>query len=154
MKEETGKPRMYGSAWHRVPEDPTRCVQGIWQGISSGSEQCSNKRGKGPDGLYCGMHDPDARAEKQRKRDELRAAERKLQHERNPLTIARRENEKLRAALEPFARFAEMFEEARALQAGQVPTEPDAEWYVRDTRGGTYVLRVGMFYDAKKAMEK
>ena len=81
-------------------------------------------------------------------------AERKLRMEAHPLTIAQRENEKLRAALEPFARFAEMFEAERKKYMPTIPTEHDAEWYQRDTQGGTFVLRVGMFYDAKKAMEK
>jgi hypothetical protein len=147
-------PRRYGSAFRGSAEDPARCIEGIWHDFSRGTVQCRHARGKGPGGLYCGIHDPDARAEKQRKRDALREAERKLRMEAHPLTIARRENEKLRAALEPFARFAEMFEQARALGVGQIPTEHDAEWYQRDTQGGTFVLRVGMFYDAKKALQK
>lgn len=149
MAEETGKPRTYGRD-HVKKEDPARCVEAVWNKAGWYHHQCTNKRGKGPGGLYCGTHDPERIAAKNAER----AAKYKAKMDQHPLAIARRENEKLRAALEPFARFAEMFEEARALQAGQVPTEPDAEWYARDTRGGTYVLRVGMFYDAKKAMEK
>ena len=34
-----------------IPYDPTRCVYEIWSG-----DQCPRRSGKGPDGLYCGIH--------------------------------------------------------------------------------------------------
>jgi hypothetical protein len=36
-------------------EDPTRCIAIIWDRFVIGA-QCGFKRGKGPDGLYCGIH--------------------------------------------------------------------------------------------------
>jgi len=38
-------------------EDPSRCVEEVWP--SDGrwiAHQCGHKRGKGPGGLYCGVH--------------------------------------------------------------------------------------------------
>lgn len=101
------KARKYGNRWNPIEEDPARCVAGIWNRYSQTRFQCSSKRGNGPDGLYCGTHDPDRRAEKQRKRDALREAERKLRMEHNPLTVAQKRIEvletevaRLRAELE------------------------------------------------------
>ena len=34
-----------------IPYDPTKCVYEIWSG-----DQCIRRNGKGPDGLYCGIH--------------------------------------------------------------------------------------------------
>lgn len=39
------------------PEDQTKCVEEIWNGPRGmTSSQCSRKRGKGPDGLWCKQH--------------------------------------------------------------------------------------------------
>lgn len=49
--------RRYGS-WAGNPkgdrEDPERCIVEVGDGYLFG--QCSFRRGKGPDGLYCGIH--------------------------------------------------------------------------------------------------
>ena len=54
-------PRIYGR-WagnkKGYPEDPAKCIESVTDGFNSG--QCTRKRGKGPDGLYCGQHNPDA----------------------------------------------------------------------------------------------
>ena len=39
---------------HGQPENKTRCVAEVPYGWLF--RQCSRKRGKGPDGLYCGIH--------------------------------------------------------------------------------------------------
>lgn len=39
-----------------VPEDPARCIAGVWNQFMPGFPQCSNRRGKGPHGRYCGTH--------------------------------------------------------------------------------------------------
>jgi hypothetical protein len=49
--------RRYG-VWGGCPmgqaEDPTSCIEEVW---SPGyPQQCSRKRGHGPDGLYCKQH--------------------------------------------------------------------------------------------------
>lgn len=89
------KPRTYGNRWSPVAEDPARCVESVWCDTRRAHFQCDNKRGKGTGGLYCGTHDPERRAEKQRKREALREAERKLRIESDPLTIARKRIEAL-----------------------------------------------------------
>lgn len=54
--------RRYG-VWAGMPEgakeDKTRCIEEVWGG-GRGMDlyQCSKKRGHGPEGLYCGIHDP------------------------------------------------------------------------------------------------
>lgn len=62
------------------------------------------------------------------------------------------ERDRLKAALEPFARFAKMFAEAREHKQGHVPVEPNAEWYARETKQGVYVLTPGMFDEALRAL--
>ncbi len=52
--------RRYG-AWAGQPkghkEDPARCIVEVPDGGTSCTfHQCNNKRGKGPDGLYCTQH--------------------------------------------------------------------------------------------------
>ena len=50
-----------------TPEDPMRCVEGIWE--RAVERQCTRKRGHGPDGEYCRQHtDALARREAARKR--------------------------------------------------------------------------------------
>ena len=39
-----------------VPEDPERCIEGVWETGGWGCYQCSRKRGHGPDGCYCRQH--------------------------------------------------------------------------------------------------
>lgn len=40
-----------------TPEDAGRCIAEVAEGgLSCLFYQCSKKRGKGPDGLYCGLH--------------------------------------------------------------------------------------------------
>lgn len=55
-KEEAAKYR-YGT-WSGCPDgyayEPARCAAEIYGNIRYG--QCTNKPGKGPDGLYCGIH--------------------------------------------------------------------------------------------------
>lgn len=39
------------------PEDPTRCVEEVWNGPRGmTASQCSRKRGFGPDGEWCKQH--------------------------------------------------------------------------------------------------
>lgn len=50
----------YG-AWAGNPEgrpyNPTRCAYPVWGGNRGMMEyQCTNKNGKGKDGLFCGIH--------------------------------------------------------------------------------------------------
>lgn len=58
-KEEAGAHR-YGT-WAGNPRgvkyDPAKCAAEVYN-LSGGfrSSQCSKKNGKGPDGLYCGIH--------------------------------------------------------------------------------------------------
>lgn len=48
-------------------EDPARCVAEVREsGRWPHYHQCSNKRGHGPDGLYCRTHDPEGAAKKAR----------------------------------------------------------------------------------------
>ena len=63
---------------------------------------------------------------------------------------AEAERDRLKAALEPFARFAKMFDTARALPRSDFPT--NGEWYVRDDSAGRHVLTVEMFDEARKAL--
>lgn len=65
---------------------------------------------------------------------------------------AEAERDRLKAALQPFARFAKMFAEAREHRQGHVPVEPNAEWYARETKQGTYILTPGMFDEALSAL--
>jgi len=54
------KERTYG-LFNKVPEDKTRCIKSIHGGERWPSfHQCRRKRGYGPDGLYCKIHDPEA----------------------------------------------------------------------------------------------
>lgn len=53
-------PRIYGQ-WagnsRGNPEDTANCVQAVWnQARGMISNQCSRKRGFGPEGLYCKQH--------------------------------------------------------------------------------------------------
>ncbi len=59
--------RRYGQ-WARnekgYPEDTTRCIKEVHeQGRGGGFYQCQNKRGYGPDGLYCKKHIPQSSKE-------------------------------------------------------------------------------------------
>lgn len=51
--------RRYGS-WAGDPdgkkECPDRCIAEVAEGRSALFYQCQKPRGKGPDGLYCGVH--------------------------------------------------------------------------------------------------
>lgn len=50
------------------PEDVRRCIAVVHHGnFSPGGAQCSHKRGQGPDGLYCGTHNPEKVAERRAK---------------------------------------------------------------------------------------
>ncbi len=47
--------RTYGQ--YKIPEDPMRCVKGLtYGGRLIFPVQCGNKRGHGPNGLYCRQH--------------------------------------------------------------------------------------------------
>lgn len=49
--------RTWAGSPEGTPEDVTRCVVSVPDGGRSCLfHQCSNKRGKGPHGLYCGVH--------------------------------------------------------------------------------------------------
>lgn len=52
------KERIYGQ-WAGNPkgnkEDADRCIAQVC-GLAAIFSQCRNRRGKGPDGLYCGLH--------------------------------------------------------------------------------------------------
>lgn len=96
MTDEAGKARTYGGRAYVKKEDPARCVEAVWNNTGWYHHQCPNKRGKGPGGLYCGTHDPERIAAKNAER----AAKYKAKMDQHPLAIARRENEKLRAALQ------------------------------------------------------
>lgn len=53
--------RRYGYRWGRQTEDTSRCIVSVHSRERGGaSRQCDNKRGHGPDGLYCKTHDPKA----------------------------------------------------------------------------------------------
>ena len=43
-----------GAIGQGLPENPDRCVAMVYRGYSIG--QCRNKRGFGPDKLYCHQH--------------------------------------------------------------------------------------------------
>jgi hypothetical protein len=61
---------MYGGRINQKREDPTRCVEAIWDDVGRGHYQCRNKRKEGPGLEYCGVHNPDkiaAREEARRK---------------------------------------------------------------------------------------
>ena len=66
----TTKPRRYGQ-WagspEGSPEDPTLCIEEVSRGFFF--HQCSRKRGKGPDGLYCTQHVPETVAAKREARN-------------------------------------------------------------------------------------
>lgn len=66
---ETRKPHTYGSGIEKRAEDPALCIQGVHQQHSWGVFQCKRKRGRGPDGLYCKQHDPEARKARQTVKD-------------------------------------------------------------------------------------
>jgi hypothetical protein len=54
------KPRMYGRGplmLHK--EDPTRCIEEVYDDFSRASFQCRNRRKEGPGLKYCGKHNPD-----------------------------------------------------------------------------------------------
>lgn len=76
--------RRYG-CWGGNPEgtkeDLTRCVESVI-GNERGSipRQCSRKRGHGPDGLYCKIHDPAFIAEKDKKEQRKWDLERELSY--------------------------------------------------------------------------
>lgn len=88
------KPRTYGPGYRPVPEDPARCVESVFDNF--GNHQCRNKRGKGPDGLHCGVHDPEAVAAKAAKQSK-RWAEKIAQR---PETILRNKVDALKAVLQ------------------------------------------------------
>lgn len=48
-------------------EDKTRCISVVWDKRAPISSQCSFKRGKGPDGLYCTRHGQMATERQERK---------------------------------------------------------------------------------------
>jgi hypothetical protein len=50
---------MYGGRINQKREDPTRCVEAIWDDVGRGHYQCRNKRKEGPGLEYCGVHNPD-----------------------------------------------------------------------------------------------
>ncbi len=50
---------MYGGRIYQKKEDPTRCVEAIWDDVGRGHYQCKNKRKEGPGLEYCGIHNPD-----------------------------------------------------------------------------------------------
>lgn len=97
MSEDVHAPRTYGGRFFQTMEDKARCVEGVFCDKRRARFQCTRKRGKGPGGLYCGIHNPEARAEKQRLRDAAREAERRWQTDNSPLTIALRRAEKAEA---------------------------------------------------------
>lgn len=45
----SGNPKGY-------PEDPSRCIEGVYGDRSMIESQCKKKRGHGPDGCYCKQH--------------------------------------------------------------------------------------------------
>ncbi len=64
-------PKYYGFAWAQRRPDITRCIKSVHDvGRSVGFHQCNRKRGFGPEGLYCAIHDP----EKVKARDDSRQA--------------------------------------------------------------------------------
>lgn len=49
--------RVWAGSPKGSPEDPKRCIAAVADGGRSCLfHQCSNKRGKGPEGNYCGLH--------------------------------------------------------------------------------------------------
>jgi len=76
------KKQMYGRVFGKnTPYKPGKCVYGVFKDYRT--EQCSHKNGKGPGGLYCGIHDPIAR----KKKDDERYA--KYTEQLNAQTAAR-----------------------------------------------------------------
>ena len=48
---------IYGVHWCEKVENTSRCIEQIWpQERGAMPYQCKHKRGKGPDGLFCGIH--------------------------------------------------------------------------------------------------
>ena len=79
------EPRIYG-AWagrpNGTPEDKRCCIFEVWPNERGPIPyQCNRKRGHGPEGLYCGQHDPAevARREKARTAKYKAESSRRLQ---------------------------------------------------------------------------
>ncbi len=63
-------PEYYGFAWAKRPPNPKRCIVSVHDtGRSVGFHQCEKKRGYGPEGLYCSVHNPVKVAERDAKRN-------------------------------------------------------------------------------------
>lgn len=76
----TEKLRVYG-AWggnpKGQPEDKTRCIKSVHPPHRGAiAKQCSNRRGFGPSGEYCRIHDPEAVRARNQTREAKYAAER------------------------------------------------------------------------------
>ena len=67
-----------------LAEDKDRCVESIWHNHSPGGygDQCSRKRGYGPNGEFCKQHDPGAIAKKKADCERRWALDRKAEDER------------------------------------------------------------------------
>ena len=61
-----------------APEDITRCIESVYRNHLS--HQCERKRGKGPGGLYCGVHNPEAAKKRQERSDAAYKAKRDRQN--------------------------------------------------------------------------
>lgn len=88
MKPANGK---YGSRTNRQEEDPTRCVEAIWDSWSQGNFQCKNKRKEGPGLEYCGIHNPD----KIKARDEAKRKKYEAAREQRWDVVLRREHKQM-----------------------------------------------------------
>ena len=58
------------------PYDPSRCAAEVCPNDRAPIPyQCHKKPGKGPDGLFCATHDPDAKARRRKKQEDKFEAE-------------------------------------------------------------------------------
>jgi hypothetical protein len=95
--DENGK-RWYGVSGRKCEEDPTRCAELVWTNDRWPTcNQCTRKRGHGPDGLYCKQHDP--AAVQARREEASRAYQEKMDRQNRPF----RERVHFRRALEDIA---------------------------------------------------
>lgn len=76
--------RYYGERFGStgVKEDPTKCIAEVcgdrWY---FSYHQCTRKRGHGKDGLYCKIHDPERKKEKEAEKERQWEKERKEQRD-------------------------------------------------------------------------
>lgn len=119
--------RTYGSI-RKVREDTGRCIVAIFK--NWGDHQCTRKRGKGPDGLYCTQH---ANRIQKRADDEARH-KKEYEAQRNEWELQRKHGRLLKGdavflhALKSMALDLYNFEFPSATRQGYAPPPPAKEW--------------------------